>query len=168
LGCSGIQVFRYSSVQEDELDDGHTPMERMEVFLRYVEVADWAWNIVQNWPPLARDTVGKQLVRAADSVGANLVEGDARYTSADGLHFLIIARASARETRYWLQRAIKRGIIPQAEGDARIVLLTSATQLLNRLITYRRQNKTFKLKEDTSRYDSDYDPFSYVPENPTE
>ena len=31
------------------------------------------WSI--EWVPLARDTVGKQLIRAADSIGANIAEG---------------------------------------------------------------------------------------------
>jgi four helix bundle protein len=77
----------------------HLPIEEMEVFRRYLEIADWVWNLVGEWPPLALDTVGKQILRAVDSVGANLVEGDGRHSQADALHFFVIARASARETR---------------------------------------------------------------------
>ncbi len=116
----------------------HTPMEEMEVFRRFVQVGDWVWNTVGRWKPFQRDTIGRQLVRAADSIGANLVEGDGRYGHADALHFFIIARASARETRYWLLRTKERGLIDAADCDSQIRLLESATQLLNRLITYRR------------------------------
>jgi four helix bundle protein len=117
--------------------EGHLPMEEMEVFRRYVELADWAWNIIAKWKPLAQDTVGKQLIRAIDSVGANLVEGDGRHGTADALHFFVIARASAREARYWLRRAATRGLIEQASANEKINELASATQLLNRLISYR-------------------------------
>ena len=117
----------------------HIPIEEMEMFRRYVAVADWAWDQIGKWPLLAQETVGKQLVRACDSVGANLVEGDGRMSCADGLHFLVIARASAREGRYWLQRAIARRLLDQGEGQAKIAELTGATQLLNRLIAYRRE-----------------------------
>jgi len=120
-------------------DSPHLPIEQMEVFRRFVEIADWAWHAVSKWPEFARDTVGKQLVRAADSVGANLVEGDGRRTDRDAAHFFVMARASARETRYWLQRAATRRLISEQEAETRIATLITATQLLNRLIAYRRQ-----------------------------
>ena len=116
----------------------HLPIEEMEVFKRYVSVADWVWGVVERWPELARNTVGEQLIRACDSVGANLVEGDGRGTDPDSLRFFIIARASAREARYWVSRAIARGLISREEGTQKVDEVVSATQLLNRLIGYRR------------------------------
>src|SRR5205085_4133077 len=95
----------------------HTPMEELEVFRRFVEIADWAWRTASRWSPLAVDTVGKQLIRASDRVGATLVEGDGRYSDADAVHFFVMARASARETRYWIRRAITRNLIGDDEGE---------------------------------------------------
>jgi len=40
-------------------------------------LADDVWSIVVAWDAFARDTVGKQLVRPADSIGANIAEGQA-------------------------------------------------------------------------------------------
>jgi hypothetical protein len=31
----------------------HVPIEEMEVFRRYVVIADWVWTVVSEWPPLA-------------------------------------------------------------------------------------------------------------------
>jgi four helix bundle protein len=133
----------------------------MELFRMYVEVADWVWSAVSDWPSLAQDTVGKQLIRAADSVGANLVEGDGRYGDADALHFFVVARASARETRYWLQRAAVRGLITSEVAGARIQEITSATRLLNILIRYRRNRSTAnRVREEAAFYDFDEDPFA--------
>jgi four helix bundle protein len=135
---------------------GHLPIEEMELFRRYVDVADWAWDEVEKWSPLAQDTVGKQLVRAADSVGANLVEGDGRSTDPDSVRFFVIGRASARETRYWLNRAARRKLIPQEAADAKVEELVSATQLLNRLINYRRSaRKAAVVKEAPVEYSTD-------------
>ena len=119
-------------------EDQHIPIEEMDLFRRYVEIADWAWDVVSTWPPLAVDTVGKQLVRALDRVGATLVEGDGRYGSADAIHFFVMGRASAREARYWIQRAIFRDLISTEDGGARVTALTEATRMLNGLIRYRR------------------------------
>jgi four helix bundle protein len=128
--------------------EGYVPIEQMELFRRFVTVADWVWETVSSWPVLAQDTVGKQLIRAADSVGANLVEGDGRYSDAEGVRFFVIARASAREARYWLERAIARRLIPRETADEQVAILISATQLLNRLIAARRRAAgTNKLRE---------------------
>jgi four helix bundle protein len=146
--CSGVRVLRKESPVE-----AHVPIEEMELFRRYAEVADWVWDAVHDWGDVAVVTVGKQLIRAADSVGANLVEGDERYTLPDSLHFFIFARASARETRYWLNRAVKRKLIEKTVGQEKIELIKSAAQLLNRLKTYRRKFKSNEIvKEARSEY----------------
>src|SRR5687768_11063439 len=157
---SGVQAFGHSG--ETTVERSHTPMEDLEVFRRYVDVADWVWDAVERWPKLAQDTVGAQLIRACDSVGANLVEGDGRATDPDPLRFFVIARASAREGRYWLNRAIRRRLIPPADGEARIAELVSATQLLNKLIGYRRASSG-RMREEMARYDST-DPFVELPD----
>src|ERR1043166_1862397 len=128
-------------------------IEEMEFFRWYVEVADQVWKCVEGWKPFERDTVGKQLVHAADSVGANLVEGDGRYSAGDALHFFIIARASARETRYWIQRAVERNLLPQDKAIMLLERLTDATRLLNNFIHYRRQHRSQnQIKEEPTDY----------------
>ncbi len=55
-------------------------VEDLDFFKDLEELIDEIWEDVMTWPYFARDTVGKQLVEAADSSGANLVEGDGRYS----------------------------------------------------------------------------------------
>ncbi len=131
----------------------HTPMEELAVFQEFVQVADRIWDSVLGWDRLAQDTVGKQLIRAADSVGANLVEGDGRFAKGDGIHFLIIARGSARETCYWIERAQNRNLLSQEDASEQINALTHATRLLNGIITYRRAKLApAQLKENPEAY----------------
>jgi four helix bundle protein len=69
-----------------------------------------------------RLTVGQQWVGAADSVGANIAEGAGRGTPNDYKRFIRIARSSFNETKYWLQRTIRRQLIND-EQKIRIKLL---------------------------------------------
>ena len=116
----------------------HQPIEELDFFIIFEGVADWAWKTSSKWPPYIRDNFGVQLTDAADSVGANLVEGDGRFGSADGIRFLIIARASARETKLWIQRAVRRTLVTEVDGERQVSEVIRATKLLNLLINYRR------------------------------
>ena len=134
----------------DMSDGSHVPIEQIEFFSSFVDVAVRVWLAVGQWDRLAQDMVGKQLVRAVDSIGANLVEGDGRYTTPDGLHFFIIARASAREARYWLERARTRGLLSESEASEYLELLAQATRRLNGLINYRRGKQTGSVTRETT------------------
>jgi four helix bundle protein len=52
--------------------------EDLRVFNAAETLADEVWDIVIAWETFAKLTVGKQLVRAADSIGANIAEGTGR------------------------------------------------------------------------------------------
>jgi four helix bundle protein len=83
----------------------------LEVYRLAEELADAIWEIVLKWDVLARDTVGKQLIRAADSIGANIAEGSGRDSPGDTRRFLRIARGSLLETQHWLRRAFRRKLL---------------------------------------------------------
>lgn len=69
------------------------------------------------WGYFERDTVGKQLVRAGDSIGANIAEGTGRGTFLDNRRFVRMARGSLNETKHWLRRAHKRDLLTTAQTD---------------------------------------------------
>jgi four helix bundle protein len=91
------------------------PFEELRVFRAAENLADDIWDLVVGWGPFAKFTVGKQLVRAADSIGANIAEGAGRATKKDNQRFIRISRGSLNETRYWLRRAAKRKLIGKNE-----------------------------------------------------
>ncbi len=57
-----------------------TNFEKLRVYKLAETLADGIWDVVINWDYLASDTVGKQMIRAADSIGTNIAEGTGRGT----------------------------------------------------------------------------------------
>ena len=73
---------------------------------------------VSRWESFDRWSVGIQLVRSADSVGANIAEALGRRGTADQRRLLFIARGSAFETEHWIDVAIDRGLTcPRSARD---------------------------------------------------
>jgi four helix bundle protein len=108
--------------------------EHLHVYRLSERLADDVWDVVHAWKSLARDTVGKQLIRAADSIGANLAEGSGRGTYKDNHRFVDMARGSLYETRHWLRRAYRRKLLPR---DQITFLRELIAELSPRLNAYR-------------------------------
>jgi four helix bundle protein len=79
------------------------------VYRRAVQLADEIHAATITWDSFDRWTVGVQLVRAADSIGANVAESSGRAGTPDQRRLFFIARGSAFETEHWLERAGQRG-----------------------------------------------------------
>jgi len=94
---------------------GRTNFENLRVYKLSEELADEVWKIVLRWNAFAKDTVGKQIVRSADSIGANIAEGTGRHNFQDNQRFVKIARGSLNETQHFLRRAFKRNLLTSAD-----------------------------------------------------
>jgi four helix bundle protein len=90
---------------------GRPNFENLRVYQLAEQLANEIWEIVKSWQYFAKDTVGKQLIRSADSIGANIAEGSGRYNSKDNQRFIKIARGSLYETIHWLRLAYYRKLV---------------------------------------------------------
>jgi four helix bundle protein len=70
-----------------------------------------------HFPPAERFGLQAQLRRAAVSVTANLVEGCARRSERDFLHFISIAIGSASEVRYLVSLSVRLEFIDSSVGE---------------------------------------------------
>ncbi|MGZ3968314.1 MAG: four helix bundle protein [Mucilaginibacter sp.] len=80
-------------------------LEDLEIYTLSEQFANEIWFIVVKWEIFAKDTIGKQLVRSADSIGANIAEGFGRYHYKENKNFCYFSRGSLIETKGWLKKA---------------------------------------------------------------
>jgi four helix bundle protein len=104
--------------------------ESLSVYRRAAALADEVRTAVVLWPVFDRWTVGVQLVRAADSVGANIAEAYGRWSYADRARLLFIARGSVCELEHWFMRAQARSLKCPPRGLTRA---REVGRMLNRL-----------------------------------
>ncbi|MFA6603236.1 MAG: four helix bundle protein [Patescibacteria group bacterium] len=79
------------------------------------------YEVTKIFPLEERFGITSQLRRAAASVGANIVEGFSRRGPREFAKFLSIARASAKETEYFLQLAKELRFVEADKLDALII-----------------------------------------------
>lgn len=106
-------------------------LEELRVYQRAELLADTIWEVTSDWENFAKETVGKQLVRAADSIGANLAEGYGRGSFLDNKRFVKIARGSLYEVRHFLRRADRRKLITQNHRGVLAPLIRELPPMLN-------------------------------------
>ena len=91
--------------------------EDLRVFKLAEKLCDEIWGVATSWKYFEKNTVGIQLVKAADSIGANIAEGADRGTPKDNKRFVRISRGSLNETKYWLRRAKRRNLISEEQDS---------------------------------------------------
>jgi len=92
------------------------------------------WAASVHWPSFDRWSFGIQMIRAADSVGANIAEATGRWHRPDQQRLLYIARGSIHELDHWIDVAKERDLLSPDSSE----LLTELARTVNGLIRARR------------------------------
>ena len=69
-----------------------------------MELTEKNWELIQNWDLFTKDTIGKQLTKAVDSIAANLSEGFGRYSFKENKQFCYYSSGSLFKTKTWLTK----------------------------------------------------------------
>jgi four helix bundle protein len=85
---------------------------------------------VSEWPSFERWSIGLQLVRAADSIAANIAEHAGREHNPDRRRLLLIARGSLYETEHWLRLALECDLQLPAVNDQMAEIARTLTGLI--------------------------------------
>mgnify|MGYP001052191849 CR=1 FL=1 len=90
-------------------------LEDLRVYNLSMELGEQVWEIVSSWNYFEKDTIGKQMVRAADSIAANFSEGFGRCHFKESKNFSYYSRGSLYETKTWLTKAFNRKLITEEQ-----------------------------------------------------
>jgi four helix bundle protein len=93
-------------------------LEELNVYRLSMDLGEKVWEIVIKWDYFAKDTIGKQLIKAVDSVAANLSEGFGRYHYNETKHFGYYSRGSLFESKTWLTKSYHRKLIAEKEFNS--------------------------------------------------
>lgn len=88
-------------------------MEDLEIYQLAMAVGEKIWSVVDKWQYFEKDAIGKQLVKASDSIAANISEGFGRFHYKEAKQFNYYARGSLFETKTWLTKAHKRNLVSE-------------------------------------------------------
>jgi four helix bundle protein len=108
--------------------------EDLEVYKTANEIGKRVWDLVSGWNYFAKDTLGKQLVRSADSIALNICEGYGRYYYKDKKLFYYYSRGSLYETYEALKKAMERNLISEPEFESLSTIISDFTSSLNAFI----------------------------------
>ena len=106
-------------------------------------LSNYVWSIVIEWNCFSRDTVGKQFVKAVDSISANIAEGFGRYSKKDKIKFYRYSFSSIKESLDWNEKAKIRNLLKEKQYNYIFQELEKLPRLINQLIQYTNQ----KLKQ---------------------
>ena len=109
-------------------------LDDLEVYKVAVKIGDIVWNVVEKWNYFERDTLGKQIVRSADSIALNISEGYGRFHFAENRNFCYYSRGSAYETSTAIHKAYTRKLLSDDEYNALKEKLNLYLKLVNAYI----------------------------------
>lgn len=111
----------------------------VEAYKLAYHLSNYGWEIVIQWQSFEKDTLGKQLVRALDSISANIAEGFGRYSKKDKIRFYRIARGSLYECLDFNEKARTRGLLSEEQYAYLLKQLQLLPKAINALIKYTNQ-----------------------------
>ncbi len=129
-------------------------MEKLRVLEGAELLSNEIWQIVMRWGEFARNSVGQQVVRSADSIGANIAESLGRYHYGEKVNFLYYTRGSLFETKYWLNQCHSRSLIDTNTYTKFAAQLEIIGKQLNALVktTKQARNSGQAIKENQATY----------------
>ncbi len=114
----------------------YNKIEDLEVYMLSEIFSDEIWDIIMSWDFFAKETIGKQICRAADSISANIAEGYGRYHFKENKNFCYYSRGSILEVKSFLRKSRNRNLITEDQFELMFSKLEKIHYKLNAYIKY--------------------------------
>ena len=108
----------------------------IEAYKIAFKLSNYVWDIVLKWDYFAKDTVGKQFVKAVDSISANIAEGFVRYSKKDKIKFFRYSAGSLYESLDWNEKSHIRNLLNKEEYSYIFSELIKLPKSINSLILF--------------------------------
>ncbi len=108
----------------------------IEAYRIAFKLSNRVWDIVLKWDYFAKDTVGKQFVKAVDSISANIAEGFGRYSKKDKIKFFRYSVGSLYESLDWNEKSQIRKLLTEEEYSDIFSELIKLPKAINSLILF--------------------------------
>lgn len=119
---------------------GNVNSSNVKVYRLATELSDELWEFVSGWNTFEKQTIGEEIIRAADKVGSYLAIGMGRGNVNDHSKLIKISRGYLNETMYWLNRAHSRNLI---DINKMLYLKSKLEVLVSKLNSY---SKNFEVQ----------------------
>lgn len=118
------------------MDKKYIQLNDIDAYKIAFNLSNKVWNIVLNWDFFAKDTIGKQFVKAIDSISANLAEGFGRYSKKDKIKFYRISYGSLKESFDWNEKSKVRKLLTEEQYHQIYKSLNELPKYIYQLINY--------------------------------
>lgn len=117
-------------------------LQNLSAYKKAFELSTIIWDISIQWNHFAKDTIGKQFVRSADSISANIAEGFGRYSKKEKIQFYRYSYGSIQETIDWNNKAYIRNLLSKEQYLRNNQLLRDLPKDLHQLIAFTNEKLT--------------------------
>lgn len=118
------------------MDKKYLKLNDIDAYKVAFNLSNFVWDLIVKWDRFNSDTVGKQFVRAIDSVSANIAEGFGRYSKKDKVKFYRISFGSMYESLDWNEKAFIRKLLSKNDHDYIYSELQKLPKLIHQLINF--------------------------------
>lgn len=102
----------------------------LKIYGTSMNMGEEVYEIIIKWDYFNRDSLGKQWIRAIDSVALNISEGFGRFSYKDQRNFYYFSRGSLHESYTCLNKVVNRNLIDKEKYN---LLLKEHEQLAIKL-----------------------------------
>jgi four helix bundle protein len=131
------------NLEGNKLETKFLKLNDIEAYKIAFKISNYVWDLILKWEYFSKDTVGKQFVRAVDSISANIAEGFGRYTIKDKIKFFRYSFGSLYESLDWNEKAHIRKMLNEDEYSHIFSELIKLPKSINSLILF--TNKKLKI-----------------------